>query len=238
MKYDVLIPKPWLVRPRKYVPRLITIHATRGKSAPNLQYSATRNWLQSVSNEQENFSWGSSCNFIVGNDPGEITLVSSFEVYSSWGCGFGETGTWSVDEHGFSIEIPQSVGLEAFDVDAINNALDVCEYLCRTYNITPVRIPFLSQTGEIPSGLVGHEDTANGKKLGKTDPGDKFPWDSFITTLAKRLSPTPSSERVQQARLDFGTAAGELWIKDPSKGQKWNSRGLDDWRKKYGDLFI
>lgn len=191
LKFETLTPKSWLKRTRVHTPSYLIIHATRGNNTPAVQYQATKNWMTTSVNQQANFSWGSSCDWIIGNEPGEICKVGRDDQHSSWGAGFGGIGTWGADQHGISIEVAQSASLEEYDVDAIENLLNLCVYLCRQYDIPPVRILHLVQLGVPPRGFVGHEDTANGRKTGKSDPGPKFPWTAFLNTLKKRLDPPP-----------------------------------------------
>ncbi len=52
-------------------------------------------------------------------------------------------------------------------------------------SIPPVRLPSWSQkrTEDIPRGYVGHEDLANGVRLGKSDPGPQWDWDHFLSRV-------------------------------------------------------
>jgi len=250
---ETIEPKSWLRAPRKETPTIIIIHATRGSNKPSLQYLATKNWVRSTSNNPEgDFSWGSSCDFIIGNEPGEICQVGSLVDRANWSAGFGNSyvTTWGADTKSISIEVAQSADLEDYDPDAIENLLVLCTELVLFYNIQVRRITYLSQTGAPPGGFVGHEDTANGRKTRKSDPGDKFPWSDFMRELNSRVEsrrnpakavedkPMPPKKinykaDSHNARNDFTDLVMEMYGKDGP----WSRSILDKWLNKWGHLF-
>lgn len=244
---EYIEPQPWLKRPRNEEPTHIIIHATRGATTPNLQYLATKNWARSVYNQQQNHAWGASFDFIVGNEPGEICQVGPLTKHASWSAGFGDSGTWGADTKSIAIEVAQSDKLENFDPDAIENLIRLCVELVLFYNIPVRRISYLSQVGYSPGGFVGHEDTANGRKTGKSDPGSKFPWDSFIREVNRRVearrnpTPAPAPPAVKpigandghNARNDFIDLVLIIFNSEPA----WSKAELDKWLAKWGYLF-
>ena len=80
-------------------------------------------------------------------------------------------------------------------------ALEAGAWLCRqyadAYAIPIVRIESWSQlrSEAVPQGFIGHEDTANGVKLGKTDPGVAFPWPQFLRMVDDAAEPPMLSYR-------------------------------------------
>jgi len=247
-------PKSWLRASRNEEPTIIIIHATRGHTTPNLQYLATKNWVRSTQNNPEgDFSWGSSCDFIIGNEPGEICQVGRLSDRANWSAGYGNsyTNTWGADTKAISIEVAQSAAIEHFDKDAIENLTILCVELVLFYNIPVRHITYLSQTGNPPGGFVGHDETANGVKLGKSDPGDKFPWDSFIREVNRRVeerrAPKPPAQPKpakpagkaikpddsHNARNDFTDLVMEMYNGEAP----WDKAELDKFLKKWGHLF-
>ncbi len=60
----------------------------------------------------------------------------------------------------------------------------VCGLLCDKY-----RIPRKRVMGAGVPGIVGHEDTAQGKRDGKSDPGWAFSWEHFLALLNGEQAP-------------------------------------------------
>lgn len=176
-------PQPWLRKPRHHKPRIIVIHATRGATTPDKQYQATVNWMKSPNNANNRMypTWGSSCDYIVGAK-GEVAMVGKPQTTrANWSAGYGESGTWALDEYAIAIETAQSDAKEPFTMEALLALADLSRRLTSNNDIKIRRIfPVLPQWGPVPSGFVGHEDSANGVELGKSDPGKQFPWKAFI----------------------------------------------------------
>ena len=184
-------------RKREYDPRFIIIHTTRGAPAAgeyraSNQYSGTINWMKQGGNNQPNANWGPSCDILIGSKGEECFFTLNGEDFhrtrANWSAGYGSGLTYGADEHGISIEVAQTWLNEPVTKAALETLVKRCAYLCITYDIKPKRIRYLSQEpGDVPNGLVGHEDTANGKLYGKTDPGNRFPWDWFIEALTNEI---------------------------------------------------
>lgn len=218
-----VVARPWLARPRAELvaygvpatPRIIEIHATRsgvrwdGWPQSSLEFQATCNWVQSDGNKQTNAwlqSWG-GCAHAVISERGQLASFWDKAIYyTTYAAGFGGLGwpqEWAVDWVGISYELCQPLGDMPFtDACLERAALEVAKD-CVTYGIAPVRIPYLVQTGDmnVVSGLVGHEDTANGHKVGKTDPGPMFPWDEFIAEVRHQMegeASMPTQEEINE----------------------------------------
>lgn len=75
-------------------------------------------------------------------------------------------------------------------------------------------LPFVTQRKDqpFPRGFTAHDETANGKKLGKTDPGPRWPWDDFLALVrSPRVHPGADlTARVEQ--LEGGNIAQALQI--------------------------
>lgn len=178
-------------RPREHKPRYIIIHTTQGPSTPENQYSGTINWFASGGTNSST-SWGSSADIVIGSKGEEAWFTDQQDrdyrhTRSNWSAGYGSGGgTYGADEYGISIETAQTAKGERPTQAALDRLVLRCIALCREYNIAPIRILYLSQRSDEPvlSGLVGHEDTANGRAYGKWDPNKKtFPWDWFIDQI-------------------------------------------------------
>jgi len=81
---------------------------------------------------------------------------------------------------------PRSLGAECcqptidtpFTILQITALARDVRHWCDTYGIPKVRV-----FDEKQAGIIGHEDTAQGKGCGKTDPGPLFPWSKFLALL-------------------------------------------------------
>lgn len=206
-------PQPFTRRPRPGGPASIVQiqwHATRGATSMDRQVQATESWFASPANNRG--GWGGSAEFVVGPDhrrDGAIEIVrfgDTYNEFSSWSAGFGGTGTIGAATVGIAIEVAQPAGRDAqgnftgspnanFE-HFTDQTIDACVWLVGQINrelaaldvppIPPVRIPAWDQrVGEpVPAGHIGHEDLANGVRLGKHDPGHLFPWSELIMRVA------------------------------------------------------
>jgi hypothetical protein len=174
-------------RPRKYAPSIICIHATRGHTSMELQDESVINWFAAT---PDRGGWGSTADFLVSSD-GAITQFRDIDAhYGAYAAGYGQYGPpkeYAVDEHAISIEVAQPAYNRGeqppmFTPDSLAAAAWLARHLSDEYDIPLVKIPFWYQlrSDPVPRGLLGHEDTANGKRLGKHDPGPAFNWGEFL----------------------------------------------------------
>ncbi len=176
-------------RPRQQPPRVIVIHATRGPVAPELQYDATVNWCvrpsAAVVAKRRVQRWGPMADFVVGAR-GEVGQFGDYRTErANWAAGFGGSSrtTYGADEHAIAIECAQSSALEDYTGACVEAAAALCRgTLVPEFNIAVTLIDFWDQRRDtaVPSGFSGHDRCANGRRLGKTDPGPKWPWDAFL----------------------------------------------------------
>lgn len=183
-------------RPRQFPPRYIILHSTQGATDITRQYSATKNWMKAGGAEGLGGSWGPSCDIVIGHDGREawFTLGGKdfHETRANWSAGYGANSntTYGADEYGIAIELAQTDKGEKPTPATLLAAVARCAALCREFNIDPVRIDYLAQLRGVfvPSGIVGHEDTENGRKTGKWDPNKTtFPWSGFIAEIRAQL---------------------------------------------------
>jgi len=176
----------WLSVPRPaggWPPRIIVIHATRGGSGSyRLEYDGTIVWSRSPNNNQG--GWGSSEQRVLqGRD---VAIIVDTQRQCTYGAGYAGPGSlYAVDSYGLDLEIAQMRIDTPFEETTLDTAARQCAAWCILYHIPVVRIPYLDQSKPLQvAGFVGHEDTGNGRILGKSDPGPAFPWPSFLNKVS------------------------------------------------------
>jgi hypothetical protein len=192
---ETIQPQPWLAVPRgPREIRLIVLHSTRGPTTQDRQYEATKNTLLSEGNNQG--GWGSSTNRIISHE-GQMCVCWPDDMSPTYSCGFGfNFSDWAVDWHAISFELAQSTLTEDFAAPTIDRAVKEVALLCRKYDIPPVWLDHVDQTGAVPRGITGHENTDNGRRYQKSDPGSldrggRFDTAAFIARVRAEMGLPP-----------------------------------------------
>lgn len=179
---------------RIHVPSFIIIHATRGPGLPENQYRGTINHVTVITLRRRIAGWNSMTDFVVGSE-GTVGAIGDWDTTrSNWSAGKGTRAWWQqygADEHGIAIELAQTNQLEPMTEACLDSAAALVYEIAMEYSIPLVHLPFITQMKNetVPKGLVGHDETANGRKWGKSDPGWSMgTWASFI----KRVNETPN----------------------------------------------
>jgi N-acetyl-anhydromuramyl-L-alanine amidase AmpD len=152
-------------------------------------------------------------------------------TFSSWSAGYGSLGAtqeWGAAEVGVAVEVAQPAKFQAgeyvpgdSDVPFSDELVEAVAWLCRHINqeleaagglaVPTTHIEQWNQRHHdpIPRGYIGHDELANGLKLGKTDPGQMWDWPLFLrqvgTVVDDSMSPPLS-------KLDAGFAAWRLGV--------------------------
>ena len=165
--------------------RNIFIHSTRsGKDWPQEQeYKVTVNYFMNPA--------GNSSHMVIGPNMGQCTrMVHDNDIsYHAQ-----ENNKWSL-----SIELAQSTLTTPFTNDQLEMAAIVCAKWCRKYGIAPIRV-----TNQSMRGIIGHEDSAQGKRDGKSDPGPMFDWNDFIARVRKHYDVPATPKPAVQFDLGEG----------------------------------
>ena len=176
----------WLTKPfagRDKVIAGVMIHATRGGSTvPDYDdLAGTENWAESSANGSAAQGWGSYWDELIGRATGERVISTDWDTeYATWCAGYGDVGTWAAGIYYIQIELAQSRSNQPYTVAQIDSAAQSVAEKSKRYNFPLVRIPYLAQVGTPPRGICTHEDSANGRRTGKSDPGPLFPWAHFL----------------------------------------------------------
>lgn len=165
-------------------PRVIIVHATRGPTTPELQHRATVNWFIH-SNKVKNRlrGWGPMSDFVVGAQ-GVIGQFGDWrETRSNWATGYGGrgSGTFGADEWGIPIEFAQTDQREPMTEKCLERGAMLVKALAEECGIPIKWVNPYTQKDPTVTGITGHDRTANGIKLGKSDPGWTLEeWDDFF----------------------------------------------------------
>jgi hypothetical protein len=221
----------------------------RGNTHPNNQLLATINWFTTshgpTIQQRRNDGWGPMADFGIGFNPNlervEIVQFGDWRTTrSNWSAGFGDGGmaTWGADEVGISIELDQSASLEEYREETLSALTELAIWLMAQpeVDIAPIKIDFWDQDRDtfIPSGWLGHDDLANGKRLGKTDVGGRFNWARFTNAISGGVSTLPLS--VPDEDLAKRMAVAELGIVALGKIATNQNKEIKDLTKRMADV--
>ena len=121
---------------------------------------------------------------------------------------------WHAGTHNssaFGIELTQPTSDRAYQDGHYKNLVEVCQ----TYVAMGVPIVFKDNFANGQQGFTGHEDSQQGKSVGKSDPGDIFDWNRFFNMLRgteedevdelarAQIKVLIASAHVQQEELDL-----------------------------------
>lgn len=229
-------PNPWLFRPRLTRGDQLVgaqIHASRSGISDGDDGPRTGRWMWNANNGSAAQGWGGSCDLIISENGDRLPVNPNPDLFEpTYSAGFGDSGTWSGGWFYRQIEMAQGRTTDPYTFAQIDS---LAEYLVAE-NVPPIRIPWLTQTGIPPVGICTHEDSENGRKLGKSDPGPLFPWALLFERMAARgskeddMALTPEDKQwihdeiKQIVRIELG--GGEYW-NPPDTYADWLPKALE-----------
>ena len=131
-----------------------------------LQYQATKNWQVSPNNRSPDGAWASMSSRII-SDVGQHCVTMPDEFYPTWSAGH-------MDPIAVSLELAQPANDVPFTAACLERAAVETAKLCLRYGIPPIVLPFVSGDNHEAPGIARHDRSANGRKWGKSDPGQLF----------------------------------------------------------------
>jgi len=160
---------PWVERlspnfyPGRTETRNIFIHATRGPGDRTLQaeYEAAVNYMLRPGTV--------SAHYVVG--PAEVTRLVNTDDSAR--------PAEENNRRSLSIEVAQPASQPPFTDFQVRAAAEIAARWCFWYGI-PVRWVF----SQSDPGIIGHEDSEQGQRSGKSDPGPQWPWPRFMQVVA------------------------------------------------------
>lgn len=160
----------------------IVLHSTRGPTRPmpgealaatlEREYGAAVRYMLNPANEV-------SPHFCVG--PTRVARMVHDDAVA-----------WHAREHNqthLGIEIAQPAYCPEFVAFEYDATAEICARWCWKYGLAPVHVTDVDRRG-----IIGHEDTDQGRRDGKSDPGARWDWDRFIPKVAARLEELEGAE--------------------------------------------
>lgn len=144
------------------VGKTVIIHATRsGKSMNPSEFEGTLNYMATAGK--------TSSQLVISR--GGITARVVPDDRQAWHASEDNDNTWGIElEQG-----DEADGFTDIQMEALARA---GRHYMDTFGVPPVHVFSSSQPG-----FVGHSETEQGKRFGKSDPGRLFDWDKFIRLL-------------------------------------------------------
>jgi hypothetical protein len=179
--------------------RGVFLHSTRsGRCGNPLEGVGTENWMSHPGNP------GAAYDALIYPDGQQVQATRwDRDEQPLWAAGWGNAGTWSAQQNYIHIEIAQACIDDPFTPEQIESAAQWTAEIFRPL-VAPFieRIPFLAQVGTAPYGVADHQHSANGRKLGKSDPGPLWPWADYLARANQLLHEEETMTPEQLARLE------------------------------------
>lgn len=143
--------------------RIVIIHATRSGTSMNpSEFAGTLNWFA-------NRASGVSTHWVVGRDGRTARCAPDNKIAQH--AGQHNTAAWG-------IELEQGIENDGFTAEQMAALVTVCRGYMEDYKVEPRHTLDMRQ-----SGFIGHDETPQGRSVGKSDPGRLFNWNAFIDLL-------------------------------------------------------
>ena len=179
----------WIYGP----PKVVFIHASRSTQTHFTdvqELAATIDWFTKASSQ-------ASAHWIV-SELERVRMVP--DRYPSWCTGYHNF-------EGYNIELTQPTIDRTFTEGHYRNLVKVCVPYIQQ-GVPVVWLDYWRYTQDQPRGFVGHEDTQQGRSVGKSDPGPQFNRDKFLSMLIREEDdmPDPIFEAPDGSRAQVGVA--------------------------------
>lgn len=142
--------------------RTVIIHCTRsGVSMNPSEFVGTLNYMRR--------SGTTSSHLVIGREANQTARVVP-DNRQAWHAGEDNDNAWG-------IEICQGVEVDGFTEEQL------LQVIIAGRHYVELGVPLRHAANSTEGGFIGHQETAQGKSFGKSDPGRFFPWEWFIAAL-------------------------------------------------------
>jgi len=173
----------------------VVIHSTRSSVSMNpSEFEGALNWFKNPAAQV-------SSHWVIGRDGTKARIVADDLV--AWHAGEHNATHWG-------IELEQGVESDGF-TDA---QMDALVAVCRGY-VEDFGVPIQ----HFMHGFIGHQETPQGKRVGKSDPGALFDWNRLLNGLTAPMESSILEEL--KTVIDLGHFLT----------QGWNLADLVDWQR-------
>jgi N-acetyl-anhydromuramyl-L-alanine amidase AmpD len=162
--------------------RGIVLHATRGgtraRAGETLAATLEREYAANV-RYMQNAAHKVSPHFCVG--PTKVARMVADDLVA-----------WHAQQHNqthLGIEIAQPAYQPDFVDFQYDATAEICAHWCWKYGLAPEH-----RTNDDQNGIIGHDETDQGRRDHKSDPGAKWDWGRFIPMVKARLRELESAE--------------------------------------------
>lgn len=160
--------------------RTVIIHSTRsGVSMNPSEFVGTLNYMSTAGT--------TSSQWVIGRSGVTARVVPDNK--QAWHAGSDNDNAWG-------IELEQGVEADGFTADQLASLVEVCKGYMQDFAVPPVHATNSSQPG-----FIGHQETAQGKGSGKSDPGRLFDWGWFINALTEEPVVAPTEDQLRLAAV-------------------------------------
>ena len=206
-------PNPWGIRPMaNRVAQMagVTLHETRSGHPDREDGIGAEGWASSFDNARprkpdgsrpDNPAWCSMWEWLVYEMGTQVEMFDWRQNFAAWTAGWGAkgAGTWPLGQSYGQIEFAHGTGAEPYNAVQIDSGAQLVAELSIEIDFPLVYIDMVTQTEDPkPRGITTHRGSANGIKLGKSDPGRAFPYDEFLALAKEYANPVPSPSPIAE----------------------------------------
>lgn len=185
--------------------RTVIIHCTRSGAPGNpSELEGTLHYMKTPGTV--------SSHWVIGRNGEQVRVVPDFR--QAWHAQEDNDNAWG-------IEVCQGVEADGFTPAQIDALVEVCRGYVEDFGVD-ARHGTTSTSG----GFVGHQETAQGRRNGKSDPGHLFPWDQFIQRLQEPPAPPVGNEVVGIGTHYTDGSTSEIWAKGDNDNRVLDGLGV------------
>lgn len=198
-------PNPWGIRsmPNRVAQMAgVTLHETRSSFPDREDGIGAESWASSPGNARPSMAnpqWCSMWEWLIYEMGTQVEMFDWRENHAAWTAGWGAEGhgTWPLGKYYGQIEFAHGTGAEPYVAVQIDSGAQLVAELSQEIDFPLVYTDHVAQTeNPKPRGITTHRGSANGLKLGKSDPGSAFPYVEFLALAREYAAPAESPSAI------------------------------------------